>query len=174
MSFGTGARIGLLVFVVAVFQVSAFATMSIAGGAPDVLLVTLVAIALLRGAITGAVTGFFAGLIVDVATLATLGLTSLLYTLAGFWAGRYGETTGRGRVYAPYLTVALTTVFMTVGSWMLDAVLGDPVSLRTALPGLPAAVVWNVVLMAPIRALVRRLVGEAERLERTREVELLV
>ena len=61
----------------------------------------LVSVALLRGAVTGAVTGFFAGLIVDVATLGTLGLTALLLTLVGYWVGRYGETTGRARPARP-------------------------------------------------------------------------
>ena len=70
------------------------------GAEPDVLLVTIVCIALLRGSITGAVAGFAGGLLVDVTTLGTLGTTSLLLTLAGYWAGRYGETTGRGRPYA--------------------------------------------------------------------------
>ena len=37
-------------------------------------------------------------------TLGTLGVTSILLTVAGYWAGRYGETTGRGRAYAPSLT----------------------------------------------------------------------
>ena len=98
-------------FLVAIMQVSAFSAISIGGGGPDVLLVTLVAIALLRGSITGAVAGFLAGLIVDVTTLGTLGLTSLLLTLAGYWAGRYGETTGRGRPHAPLVaTVAATRV----------------------------------------------------------------
>jgi len=40
-------------------------------GVPDLLLVTLVAVALLRGALLGAVGGFFAGLLVDTATLAS-------------------------------------------------------------------------------------------------------
>ena len=52
------------------------------------------------------VAGFAAGLVVDTANLGTLGLTSLLLTLAGYWIGRYGETTGRDRFHAPFLSVA--------------------------------------------------------------------
>ena len=37
----------------------------------------------------------------DLATFETIGVTSLLLTLTGYWIGRYGETTGRGRTYAP-------------------------------------------------------------------------
>jgi rod shape-determining protein MreD len=167
------ARIALIVFVVAILQVSAFASISVFGAAPDVLLVTLVSIGLLRGSVTGAVTGFAAGLIVDVATLGTLGVTSLLLTLAGFWAGRYGETTGRGRPYAPLATVLAATVLVDVGGYVLDSLLG-PVVMREVLVSLPAALVLNGLIAYPVFALVRRLVGATERVERAREVEVVV
>jgi rod shape-determining protein MreD len=169
-----GGRIALVVFVVAILQVSAFSSISLGGAPPDVLVVTLVAIALLRGAVAGAVTGFVAGLIVDVTTLGTLGATSLLLTLAGFWVGRYGETTGRDRVHAPLVATVAATVFVEIGGYALDSLLGGPVSMRTALLVLPAAVIWNALLSYPIFALVRRLVGTTQRVDRGREVELLV
>ena len=174
MSTGVGIRIALTVFLVAVFQVSAFSAITIGGGGPDVLLVVLVSIALLRGAVTGAVAGFAAGLIVDVATLGTLGLTSLLLTLAGYWAGRYGETTGRDRAHAPIVATVTATVFIELGSYGLHSMLGEPVAARSVLVVLPAAVLWNALLTYPVFGLVRRLVGTTQRVERSREVELLV
>jgi rod shape-determining protein MreD len=167
-------RITLIVFVVSILQVSAFSSISILGASPDVLLVTLVAVGLLRGAVTGAVVGFAAGLIVDVATLGTLGVTSLLLTLAGFWAGRYGETTGRGRRHAPLVAVLAATAFVQIGGYVLDSLLGGPVVMREVLLSLPAALVLNGLLAYPVFALVRRLVGATERVERAREVELVV
>ena len=95
-----------LFFVVAILQVTIVASIGILGGSPDLVLVTLVAVALTQGSIFGAVSGFWAGLLIDIARLATLGFTSLLLTLAGFWIGRYGETTGRDRAHAPVLSVA--------------------------------------------------------------------
>ena len=91
------AKAALLIFLAAILQVTIFSQIDILGGYPDVVLLTLVAIALLRGSIYGATLGFFAGLLVDTANLATLGVTSLLLTIAGYWIGRYGETTGRDR-----------------------------------------------------------------------------
>jgi len=169
-----GVKIGVLLFLVAILQVSAFSSVRIGGAAPDVLLVTLVAVALLRGSITGAVAGFLTGLVVDITTLGTLGLTSLLLTLAGYWAGRYGETTGRGRVHAPLVATVVATVFVEIGGFCLDSLLGEPLDLRSALIALPAAVIWNALLAYPVFGLVRRLIGEPERVERAREVELLV
>ena len=92
---------------------------------PNLLLVTLVAVALLRGSVFGAVGGFFAGLLVDTATLGTLGLTSLVLTVAGYWIGRYGETTGRDRAHAPFLSVAVVTVLYAVGVLVVHFVLGE-------------------------------------------------
>ena len=120
MTIGSAVRVALVVFVVAIMQVSAFSSVTTAGNGPNFLLVTLVAIALLRGSVTGAVAGFAAGLLVDVATLGTLGLTSLLLTLVGYWAGRYGETTGRGRVQAPLLATLAATVFLELGGYALN------------------------------------------------------
>jgi len=174
VSVGVGVRIGLIVFLVAILQVSAFSSISTAGGGPNVLLVTLVAIALLRGAVTGAIAGFAAGLVVDVATLGTLGVTALLLTLAGFWAGRYGETTGRARAHAPLAATLAATLFVELGGYGLHSLLGEPVAARAVLAALPAALIWNAVLAYPVFGFVRRLIGANERLERAREVEILV
>lgn len=174
MSVGGGIRVAAILFVVAVLQVSAFSSISTVGGGPNVLLVTLVSIAFLRGAVTGAVAGFAAGLVVDLATLGTLGLTALLLTLTGYWAGRYGETTGRARAHAPLAATVAATLFVEFGGYALTSLLGEPVETHAVLAGLPAALVWNAVLTYPILGLVRRLVGASERGERAREVEILV
>lgn len=174
MSLVNGLRVALIVFPVTILQVSAFSSVTIGGGGPDVLLVTLVAVALLRGSVTGAVAGFCAGLIVDITTLGTLGLTALLLTLVGYWAGRYGETTGRGRPHAPILTTVAATIFVALGGYGLQVMLGEVISVRVALVALPAALVWNALLTYPIFGLVRRVVGTPERAQRPREVELLV
>ena len=108
-------RPAALVFIAAIVQVSMLGPhASIFGGTPDVLLVTLVCVALLRGSITGAVAGFAGGLIVDISTMGTLGVTALLLTVAGYWAGRYGETTGRNRAHAVPLAVAVITILVAV------------------------------------------------------------
>ena len=159
VSPAVGVRVALIIFVVAILQVSAFSSVTVSGSGPDVLLVTLVSVALLRGAVTGAVTGFFAGLIVDVATLGTLGLTALLLTLAGYWAGRYGETTGRSRRHAPILATLAATVFVGLGGYAIQSMLGEPISARAVLLALPSALIWNALLIYPAFGLTRRLVG---------------
>src|SRR5215204_7336339 len=155
---GDVVKAGVVIFVVVVLQAAIVSTIEPGGGSADLLLVTLTAIALLRGAVFGAVAGFYAGLLLDAASLETLGLSSLLLTLAGYWIGRYGETTGRDRAHAPVLAIAVVTVLYAFGSLALHYLLGDPVSARAGLVGaLPAPILFNLVLTIPVYTLCRRI-----------------
>jgi rod shape-determining protein MreD len=152
-----------LVFVAVVLQSAIVSSIEIAGGTPDLLLVTLVAVSLLRGAIWGAAAGFAAGLLFDIANLGRLGETSLLLTVAGYWIGRYGETTGRDRAHAPLLSIAVVTILYSVGALALHVVLGDPVDASTVLVrALIPGVVLNLLIAFPVYALVRRVLGRPE------------
>jgi rod shape-determining protein MreD len=167
-------KVGGLVFVAAILQSSVIGAWDIGGGRPDLLLVVLIAVALLRGTIVGACAGFAGGLVFDLATFETLGLTSLLLTLAGYWTGRYGETTGRDRAHAPLLSVVVVTALYALGAYALHTILGDPVSARTALvTGLLPALAYNALLTFPVFALARRMLRPIERTARAREVQLL-
>jgi rod shape-determining protein MreD len=168
------AKVALLVFVASILQVTLFSSVEILGGTPDVVLLTLMAIALLRGSIYGASAGFAAGLIVDTANLATLGVTSLLLTIAGYWIGRYGETTGRDRAHAPYVSVAVATILVQFGALFLHYMLGDTVSARVVLlDALPAKVLLNLLLTLPVYMVVRRALALGRTQERVTEVQLL-
>jgi len=152
------AKAAVLFFVVAIVQVTIVSSIGILGGSPDLVLVTLVAVALTQGSIFGAVTGFWAGLLLDIARLGTLGFTSLLLTLAGFWIGRYGETTGRDRAHAPLLSVAVVTVLYAIGSLVMHFLLRESAPARIALiDELPATVALNLLLTFPVFWVVRRL-----------------
>jgi rod shape-determining protein MreD len=162
-----------LLFLAVLVQISILDVYSPLGGNADLVLVVLIAIALLRGSIFGAVTGFGAGLLIDTANLATLGFTSLLLTLAGFWTGRYGETTARDRFHAPFTSVAVITVLYALGTLALGFVLGQPAPAGAYLAGLPATVLLNLLLTWPVYASVRRLLPPADVLDRVHEVRLL-
>jgi rod shape-determining protein MreD len=166
------AKAAALVFVAAVFQVSVLNATAIFGGSPDLVLVTLVAVALLRGAIFGAGAGFLAGLVIDTALLTTLGFSSLLLTLAGYWIGRYGETTGRDRAHAPLVSVGVITFLYAVASLALRFMLGEDAPAGAVFDALLPTMVWNVLLAVPVYAVCRRAFGAREP-ERAHEVQLL-
>jgi rod shape-determining protein MreD len=152
-----------LLFVAAMLQVSIVGSVHIAGGTPDLVLVTLVAISLLRGAIVGALAGFFVGLLLDTAYLGRIGETSFLLTIAGYWIGRYGETTGRDRSHAPLLSVGVITILYAAGALALHVVLGDPVDARLVmLDSLVPGALLNLLLTVPVYAVVRRILGRPE------------
>jgi rod shape-determining protein MreD len=164
-------RLAAVVFVAAIVQVSAISSLQVLGATPDLLLVVLVSAALLRGAITGAIAGFTAGLIVDVATLGTLGVTALLLTLVGYWAGRYGETTGRGRPYAAPLAAFAITLLATPANVALHFLLGQPVSAHAAFATLIPSAIVNGLLAFGLHPLLRRYLTPQDRFRgRAREV----
>ena len=169
----TALKAAVLLFLAVLVQVSILGGYSPLGGSPDLLLVVLLSIALLRGSVFGAVAGFGAGFLVDVANLGTLGFTSLLLTVAGFWIGRYGETTAHDRFHAPYLSVLVVTVLYAFGALALRFVLGDAVPAHAVVAALPAEVLWNLLLTWPVYGLVRRLFPPAEVSDRAYEVRLL-
>ena len=175
MSSGVALRTFAVVFVAALLQVVIVSSLIVAGGAPDLLLVVVVALALLRGSVPGALLGFTGGLVVDVVTLGTMGVSSLILTLAGFWAGRYAETTGRDRRLAPLIAVGTITALAAAFGYVLYYLLDENVVASHALIGaLAPAFVLNLALALPVYALVRRIVGESHRVEPSPEVEVLV
>ena len=167
-----GVKAAAVLFVAALVQVSvlteyrAFRTASI-------VLVALLSIALLRGSVFGALAGFGTGLILDTATLGTLGVTSLLMTVGGFWIGRYGETTARDRFHAPYVSVAVVTALYSFGQLFLQFVLGEPAPAGLVVHALPLGLLLNLLLTLPVYALVRRLFPPQQLGDRVREVRLL-
>jgi rod shape-determining protein MreD len=163
------AKAAGLLLVAVVLQVSAIWSPLV-----DLPLVTLVAIALLRGSVFGAFAGFWTGLLLDTATLGTLGFSSLLLTLAGFWTGRYGETTARDRGHAPFTSVAVITVLTTIAALALHYLLGDEAPARLVLvENLPKEVALNLLLTLPVYAVCRRLFPPVELSDRVAEVRLL-
>jgi rod shape-determining protein MreD len=155
---GDALKVGAVFFAAVVLQAAIVSAVEPGGGSADLVLVTLTAVALLRGAIFGALAGFYAGFLLDAANLETLGLSSLLLTLSGYWIGRYGETTGRDRAHAPLLAIAVVTVLYAFGTLAMHYLLGDPVSARSGLvDALPAQILLNLALTFPVYALCRRI-----------------
>ena len=156
------AKAAAVLLVAAIVQVTLLSQIDVFHGAPDLVLVTLVSIALLRGTIFGAIAAFAVGFVVDIATLQTLGVTSLLLTIAGYWIGRYGETTGRDRTHAPFVSVAVVTFLYSLGALILHYMLGDNVSAsRVLLDAFPFELIFNLILTLPVYALCRRLFRRA-------------
>ncbi|HSI98130.1 MAG TPA: rod shape-determining protein MreD [Gaiellaceae bacterium] len=175
MSPGVVLRASVVVFAAALLQAVLASSLVVGGGAPDVLLLVVISFGLLRGSVAGASVGFAGGLLVDLLTLDTLGLTSLILTLAGFWAGRYGETTARGRHLPPVLAAGVITVLVAVFAFLLRYLLGEAVVAQQALvTALAPTLMLNLALALPVHALVRAAVHERADIASSSEVEVVV
>ena len=171
MTPADAAKAAAFLFLAVVLQLSIFANIEILGGRPNLLLVSVVCIALLRGSVFGAVGGFSAGLLADTGVFGTLGFTALLLTLAGYWTGRYGETTGRDRAHAPVLSVAVITILYQIAALVLHFMLGEHAPAGLVFTTLLPTIVLNLILTFPVYALARRVLRPREWLGR--EVRLL-
>ena len=143
-----------LVLLATIVQISLAEWIEIGEAHPDVVLVTLVAVSLLRGPTFGAVLGFLAGLVIDTASFGTFGLTSLLLTVIGYWTGRFGEATTRSSPHPLLIAVVLASAGFTLGSAVLHFMLGlsipaSQLFLGVLLPGLA----FNLILAYPIYSL---------------------
>jgi rod shape-determining protein MreD len=151
-------KAGLLLLFAGLVQVSVTSSIHVASGHPDLLLVLVIAVALLRGPTFGAAAGFWAGLVLDIASFQTLGLTSLLLTLAGYFAGRLGEVTTKSSAHPSLIAVTVGTIGVALGSAVVNFMLGTTVSASELFAAmLLPTLALNLLLAYPLYGLCRRL-----------------
>jgi len=145
---GVIARLAALGALAAVAQVVCFSKMDIFGSSPDVALLVVISVGMLGGSLTGAVTGFSIGLLIDCLLLETLGAFALTMLTVGYVAGRYRETVGRPTRAAVVLLGGSLT--------LLGAVVIAAIQIGT---GIDANVSFLVVRDALIKSLIGALIA---------------
>jgi rod shape-determining protein MreD len=156
-SGGLLARIAVLAVVVVFFQIGVVSEVPVAGVNVDLSPLLVVFVGLLCGSVLGAVTGFAVGLLVDLMLVQTLGVTSLIFTLIGFWSGRLRELRDPQAALTPLLVGAAGSAASLVGYSLMEFLLGvdAPVSLELVRQ-IVLGVVLNTVVALPMWAIVRR------------------
>jgi rod shape-determining protein MreD len=152
-------RLSLLGFFAVVVQESAVSQVSIFGVSADLTPLVVMSVGLLCGSLTGAVFGFFTGLMIDLVLVQTLGVTSLLYIAIGYWAGRLRELRDPSHELVPLAGGALASAFAGLGMGLIQFLLGvdAPVSLLL-LQQIFIVVLVNTLIALPVHALVRRII----------------
>lgn len=152
-------RLILLAFVVVVVQEAALSQISIFGVSADVTPLVVMSVGLLCGSMTGAVFGFGTGLLIDLVLVQTLGVTSLLYIVIGYWAGRLRELRDPSHELVPLAGGAVASAFAGLGMAVIQFLLGvdAPVSLLL-LQQIFITVLVNTLIALPVHALVRRII----------------
>lgn len=157
-------RVFFLILLGVVIQTTIAPHINVLGAKPDSALVVVVCIALMRGPVWGAAAGFVMGLLVDVALLQTLGISSFLFTLAGYVSGRYGEGVDTDSWVPPLTTVFVCTMVAQFLNAVIMFLLGIEaavsfVILRVVMP----TAVLNALLAPPLFVVTRWWLGGDKR-----------
>ncbi|HWE09502.1 MAG TPA: rod shape-determining protein MreD [Solirubrobacteraceae bacterium] len=155
-------RLVLLGLVTVVIQEAAVSQISIFGVSADLTPLMVMSVGLLTGSMTGAVMGFFTGLLVDTILVQTLGITSLLYIAIGYWSGRLRELRDPAHGLVPLAAGAAATAVAGLGMTVIQFLLGvdAPVSFLLV-QQIFITVLVNTLISLPVYALVRRVIQPA-------------
>jgi rod shape-determining protein MreD len=150
-------RIAVLVIVVVFFQIGVVSEVPLFGVVVDLSPLLVAFVGLLCGSTVGAATGFAVGLLVDLALVQTLGVSSLILTLIGYWCGRLRELRDPQATLTPLLVGAGATAAAAVGYSLMEFLLGvdAPVSLEL-LRQIVLGVLVNTIVALPMWLIVRR------------------
>ncbi len=157
ISSGLIARVAALSVALVFFQIGVVSEVPVLGVTVDLSTLLVAFIGLLCGSTLGALSGFGVGLLVDLALVQTLGLTSLVLTLVGYACGRLRELRDPQAALTPLLVGAAATAAALVGYSLMEFMLGvdAPVSLEL-LRQIVLGVLVNTIVALPMWMLVRR------------------
>jgi rod shape-determining protein MreD len=100
----------ILVLVIAVLlQTVLLSHISILGVTADLFLIMTVIVAVSRGSLEGAVFGFFAGLVADIAYYQPLGVRAFIYVLVGYFVGMFVARFGTVNPWSVALLAGVTS-----------------------------------------------------------------
>ncbi|WP_405447382.1 rod shape-determining protein MreD [Streptomyces erythrochromogenes] len=141
-----------LVVVALVIQVTVLGRLQLPGAVPDLLLLTVVSLALAYGHVSGALIGFGAGLLADLAPPAdhAAGRYALVLCVIGYVAGLVRPDGGRFRsAWGPMLTVVAAAIGSTLLYASVGALVGDTAARHVGLTGLVFTATLYDLLLAP-------------------------
>jgi len=118
------ARLVALVVIGVLLQVTFFSRVALFHVSPDVLPALIVSLGLLGGSMTGAVSGFSAGLLLNCLLIAPLGGGSLVLMGTGYLAGLFRERFEITSRLLPPILIALFTLFAELGFGAVELALG--------------------------------------------------
>lgn len=147
-------RLVLVVGGGVLIQIAVMAQFRILGVVPDFIPVLVVSIGLLGGSTAGATTGFIAGFLIDLTLIQTMGVSSLLLTIGGYFAGRLRELYDPVHPLTSSAVGASANVFFTVGFGILQFSLGQPAPE-------PLAMLWQILMSGVYGALLAPIVFRA-------------
>jgi rod shape-determining protein MreD len=150
-------RVTILSVVAVLIQIGVVSEVPVFGVSVDLSPLLVAFIGLLCGSTLGAVAGFAVGLLIDLALMQTLGVTSLTFTIIGYWAGRLRELRDPQAALTPLFVGAAAAASATIGYSLIEFLLGvdAPVSLEL-LREIVLGVLVDTLVALPTWVVVRR------------------
>jgi rod shape-determining protein MreD len=162
LSVGAFVRVGVLLVLAVVLQLSALSQLDILGGHVDLVVLVVAAVAYYGGSVPGSAAGFAAGFLLDLLSGATMGASSLVLTAVGYAVGRYREVRDPSHGLMPIAAGAAATAGWVVAfaavSLMLD--IGARVS-PLVIRDMIVTVLLSALLALPVFTGCRRLLRPA-------------
>ena len=118
-------RYGILIVTAALLQYAVISQFRILGVSADLLLVLAVAAGMRGGADTGAIVGFFCGLLLDCLTVTPFGLGALAYLTAGVCGAGLERATVHSARWLTMTVAALASMAGILVSALVGAIVGD-------------------------------------------------
>jgi rod shape-determining protein MreD len=151
-----GKVVLLLAFAV-LLQVVLISHVSVLGVTADLFLILTVIVAVCRGSLEGAIFGFAAGIIADIAYFSPLGVRAFIYVLAGYFVGLFVARFGMVKPWSVVLVAGTTSFLAQLIYGVFQYVMGPRSGFFTMIGTqmLPEAVL-DALITAPIYVLLVR------------------
>ena len=143
--------VGTLVLAAVIVELTLLSRLGLPGATPDLVIVTVVAISLAMGPVQGAMAGFVAGVLLDVAPPGdtVLGVSAIVFLVIGFVTGFAVDPRDR-TVPIVIGIVGLAAGAATLGSAAVETLLGSDRVEWDAMAGMVLTTVLYAVIMAPL------------------------
>lgn len=153
--------IPLLVLVVAVYlQIALAIDARVLGAIPNVTLVVLVAFALRFGPAWGAAVGFVAGVLIDIAVQAPLGMSSLVLTPIGWGVGVFSQRRRRVSLAMAVVVLVIAAVICLAADVVVaTAIQSESIAWSSIVIAGTAGVMFTVLVGIIMLPILRRLMG---------------
>ena len=159
MAIREGLFIGTCVFLAVLIELTLLSRLGIPGATPDIVVVSVVAIAFAMGPLQGATAGFAAGILLDLSPSSDtlVGVNAIIYLIIGFAAGFWLDP--RDRTLPVMIGIAaLSTAAAALGTAIVDTVLGGERVNWAEVPWITlSSALYGAMLSALIIPLIARL-----------------
>ncbi len=154
-----------LLLIAFLVQITLSSLFSIRGVQPDFILIVVVLSAFIEGPVTGALSGFVGGLMLDLVYIRNLGLGALCKTLVGYVAGLVKQTILAENIFLPMFAIFLATLIDKLILAGVSFLIGSVYPLKEVFwPQIIPAAIYNSLLIPFIYPLFLKLEQFKEKL----------